>query len=253
MGIPVMTCCCKVCRSQDSRNKRLRCAALLHVADKVFLIDAGPDIRTQGIRSGIRHLDGVLITHTHSDHVSGLDDLRIFFLKTEKALPCLLSRASYTEISKRFDYMFQAPCPTRNITARFDCKIMEEERGELEFCGVKIRYFTYYQGPMPVTGFRIGDMAYVTDLCDYPETIFDDLKGVKKLVISALRFIPSHVHLTVDQSVEIARKVGAEETRFIHMSHDLDHQKTNLYLPDNMKLAYDSETFNFTIPEKDLV
>lgn len=239
-GVPVIGCSCSVCHSSEPRNRRLRSAALLKVAGRQFLIDAGPDVRMQALRWDINTLDGVFLTHAHQDHTAGIDDLRIYAGRSHKPLPCLLSSATLDEVRTRFSYLFREP-----FNSALDLRLLPEARGEMLFEGVRVCYFTFSQLAMPVNGYRFGDLAYVSDIRDYPETIFDDLRGVQHLVISALRFSSSHMHLTVDEAVAFAERVGAAHTYFTHTSHDLDYEKTNAYLPDKVRMGYDGMVIDF--------
>ncbi len=211
---------------------------MVTIGGKRLLIDAGPDLRQQALKFGVDDLDGVLLTHPHYDHIAGLDELRAFSFRHQKALPCLLSELTLGELKLRHEYLFRK-------RAQFDFTVLPGKRGAIEFCGVKIGYMTFAQGGMPVNGYRFGDLAYLSDVGDYEETIFDDLKGVKRLVLSALRHNPSPLHLTVEQAIAFGQRVGAEETWFIHMSHDLDHEITNQELPEGFQLAYDGLTLHF--------
>lgn len=246
-GVPVIGCSCRVCRSSSLYNKRLRPSALVSVLGREFLIDAGPDFRYQALYYGIKKLDGVLFTHTHYDHTGGLDELRVFYFLQRRPVPCLLSQESYADIESRFSYMFKDHMHGSNFTARLEWQQLPEKKGEVVFQGVPIGYVSYSQGGMSVNGFRFGSFAYISDIYEYPPSIFEDLRGVKTLVISALRYSESHVHFTVQQAVDFAHKVGAHETWLTHISHDLDHEETNQKLPKEVQMGYDGLELNFTL------
>jgi len=214
-----------------SENKRMRPSALLKWEGQVFLIDAGPDLRNQGLKWGIDHVDGVLLTHAHHDHTAGLDDLRIYNFRNKAPLPLLASNATADEVELRFHYMFSQQ--------RLEFQRLSHEKGEVEFLGVPIRYFSYVQTGMPITGYRLGNFAYVTDIKEYDPSIFEELKGVEVLVLSALRDDPSPMHLTLNDAVEFATKVRAQQTYLTHIAHEIDHSKGNERLPENIRLAYD--------------
>lgn len=239
-GVPIIGCYCDVCTSSNPHNRRQRSAALLNISGKNILIDAGPDVRMQALRWEINTLDGVLFTHAHQDHTAGIDDLRIYYIRSQTSLPVLLSQATLDDIKTRFSYLFNA-----NLNTRLEFSALPNDRGSVLFQGIRVGYFTFQQLNMPVNGFRFGDLAYVSDIRDYPETIFDDLKGVKNLVISALRHTPSPMHLTVDEAIAFSERVGAQHTYLTHLSHDLDHDKTNAYLPQKVRMGYDGLVIDF--------
>ncbi|MBA3815090.1 MAG: MBL fold metallo-hydrolase [Parachlamydiaceae bacterium] len=239
MGIPVIGCKCPVCQSEISFNKRLRPSALLMIDGKRILIDCGPDFREQALRYGLDQLDGIIITHAHNDHTAGFDELRIYSLRTHQAIPCLLSPDTLADLKRRFYYIFDEDSPYAALTAKFQLQLLESERAEVLFAGLDVRYFTYQQGGMNVNGFRFGNLAYVSDIRDYPTTIFEDLKGVETLVISALRFSSTPLHFSIDEAVDFSRRVGAKQTWLMHIAHELDHEKANAYLPADIRLAYD--------------
>lgn len=239
MGTPVVTCKCAVCTSSDPLNHRLRPAGLLKLGEQRFLIDTGPDFRYQALKYGIDRLDGVLITHTHFDHIAGLDDLRVFYFLQKKTLPCLLSQASIDDLKKTHDYIFKKSNDVDMGGTRFDFQVIQKDFGMEKFGGHSWQVATFEQGGMKITGFRLGSFAYIMDLKHFSPEIFQALKGVEVLVMSALRYRPSPAHLTMDEAVAFAAKIGAKQTWFSHVSHELDHLTTNQQLPAGVKLAYD--------------
>ncbi len=246
MGIPVIGCPCPVCKSDSPYNKRMRPSALLQVNDKSIVIDCGQEFRIQALKHHLDDIDGVIFTHAHHDHSAGIDDLRAYYLHHKKtAIPCLLSKETLLDLQTRYHYIFDGMNYPDKLTPRLDLRIMEGERGEVNFADVSIKYFSFKQTGMKVNGLRIGNFAYVSDIKEYSETIFDDLKGVETLVLSALRFTPSWMHLMVDEAVEFSKKVNAKQTYFTHIAHELDHEKTNAYLPSNIRMAYDGLVINF--------
>lgn len=238
-GVPVIGCKCSVCSSSSSYNRRLRPSGLLKIGNLSFLIDVGPDFREQALKHGIDSLDGLILTHVHYDHIAGIDELRIYYLKTGKKLPCLLSKESLQELKKRYDYLFQPVKEGSLLSAQISCTVLEEDAGEIEFLGVPFGYMSYFQGGVKVNGFRVGDFAYISDISEYSPSIFQSLQGVNTLVLSALRNEPSPHHLSLDEAVAFARTVGAKVTRLTHLSHALDHEITNRKLPPSIQLGYD--------------
>lgn len=245
LGIPVIGCPCEVCQSTSHFNKRLRPSALISVHQKQFLIDPGPDFRQQALKYHIDALDGIIITHAHHDHTAGFDDLRALYYRHKKPLPILLSDATARDIKARFYYLFQTGNPYEKFAPRIDFQFLPDLEGDTVFEGVPIHYLTYEQGEMPVNGFRFGNLAYLSDIRVYSPTIFNHLVGVKTLIISALRHEPSPLHLSVKEAVEFAAQTGAEQVWLTHISHDLDHAKTNAVLPPHVKLAYDGLELDF--------
>ena len=245
MGVPVIACDCEVCKSPSTLNKRLRPAGLVTVGGKNFLIDTGPDFRTQALTNNIKSLDGVLFTHAHNDHTAGIDELRVFYIIAKKLLPCLMSYETYKELKTRFAYLFAEELPKHQLVSRLHVQLLQELRGTTHFVGQKIQYMSYEQAGMQVNGYRFGDFAYISDIRHYPETIFEDLKGVKYLVLSSLKFAPSPLHFNIDESIEFANKVQAKQTWLTHISHELDHEKGNAYLPPHIRLAYDGLEITF--------
>ncbi len=239
MGTPVVTCKCSVCQSRDLHNHRLRPSGLLKVDGKKILFDAGPDFREQALRAGIDALDGVVLTHGHYDHIAGLDDLRVFYFLKHQTLPCLLSRATYNDLKLKYSYFFEGNSDDVMGGARFQFKVVDEESCDLLFCNFPWKIVSYVQNGMQVTGFRIGKFAYIMDLKEYNESIFDSLKGVEVLVMSGLRDRPSPAHLTLDEALAFSKKAGAKQTWFSHVSHELDHEEVNRRLPQAARLAYD--------------
>jgi len=218
---------------------------MLQVNDKSILIDCGQEFRLQALKHHLDRLDGVIFTHAHHDHSAGIDDLRAYYLHHNDAIPCLLSQETLKDLEVRYHYIFDGKMYPDKLASKLDLRIMEGERGQIDFIGVPIQYTSFKQTGMKVNGLRIGSFAYVSDIKEYDESIFEDLKGVETLVLSALRFTPSWMHLTVDEAVEFSKKVNAKMTYFTHIAHELDHEKTNAYLPSNIRMAYDGLLINF--------
>ena len=231
MGIPVAGCLCPVCLSGHPSNCRSRPAALIQDdQNRVYVVDMGPDFRFQAIKHQINHIDGVLITHTHYDHIAGFDELRSYHFRQGKPIPVLLSRESYFDCKIRYYYI-----PESYI----QYEILDEASGFINFAGLPLTYLSYRQAMMQVLGFRMGNFAYITDIQEHAEDVIEKLQGVETLVVSALRWTKSSVHFTIDEAVAFSEKVGAKKTYFTHIAHELDHDSTNRVLPKNIQLAYD--------------
>lgn len=246
MGIPVIGCHCDVCLSDSPYNRRLRTSALLMVKGQHILIDAGPDFRIQALKHEINRLDGVLFTHTHYDHTAGIDELRVYYMHHQSMIPCLLSEITAHELTRRFHYLFTNQTSVNQLTTKIVLHTLEGEKGSVIFLGMKVGYVTFEQAGMLVNGFRFGNLGYISDIKNYPETIFDDLDGVETLVLSALRFQPSPLHFTIDEAVVFAQRLGIKKTWLTHIAHEVDHEATNVDLPSNIQLAYDGLSIPFT-------
>jgi len=246
LGIPRVRCSCSVCTSSSSYNKRTRPGALLKIGDKRLLLDAGPDFRTQALDNGIDALDGVIISHAHHDHTAGIDDLRVY-CEEEKSLPCLMSQETYDDLKIRYAYIFNRSKVSLSLVPAFTTQILQGNEGSVEFEGVPIQYVTFTQADMPVNGFRLGNLAFLSDIKIYDESIFSYLQGLDVLIISALRFTPSALHFTVDEAIDFARETGAKQVWFTHIAHELDHEQTNAYLPPHIRVAYDGLEIPFTM------
>lgn len=243
-------CQCPTCTSGNPRNKRLRPSALVELGDKRFIIDVGPDFRAQALKHRIDYLDGILLTHAHFDHIAGIDELRVLTFRDGLKIPCLLSWETFEEIKARFYYMMQPMKDSDEVVcAHLKFHFLKKGQGSLVFEGVPITFFSYSQIGMQVMGYRLGDFAYVSDIHDYDDTIFEALSGVKTLVLEALREEENRAHFTIDQAVGFAKKAGVEKVVFTHLGHELDHEKTNQKLPPNMQLGYDGLEIYFEIDE----
>ncbi|MBA2367546.1 MAG: MBL fold metallo-hydrolase [Candidatus Protochlamydia sp.] len=251
LGVPVIGCTCSVCTSPSSFNRRFRPSVLIQTHQKQFLIDAGPDFRCQALQYKIEYLDGLILTHAHHDHTGGLDDLRPFFYKLSGPLPVLLSEETSKDIQLRFHYVFKPlfqplGIEKNNSDSRLNLQLLPEEiEGSVIFESVPIDFVTYEQARMAVNGYRFGDLAYLSDIRHYPQSIFRKLSGVKTLIISALRSTPSLLHFSVIEAMEFAKKIDAKYVWLTHISHEMDHEKTNASLPSHVRLAYDGLEVEF--------
>jgi len=250
MGVPTLGCDCVVCTSTDPHDRRLRPSVLLRWREPkngsgqadgrehTVVIDTGPDFREQALRNHLTRLDAVFYTHAHADHILGLDDLRpISFtvFREGRPIPLYATPETIAVLERIFDYTFspQATYPNR---ARVQLHPLGDSA---EACGVKFLRVPVIHGEMEISGFRFGRVAYLTDVSGIPESSFALLKGLDHLIISALRHKPHPTHATVEQAVSWAQRIGARQTWFTHIAHDLGHEQTNRTLPKNIRLAYD--------------
>jgi len=235
MGVPIAGGFYREKIAADSRNERYRCSAWIEVGGYSILIDAGPEFRLQSIRAAITKIDSVLITHEHMDHIAGLDDLRAYNYKQGSSIPLYCNQSCADSLYKRFDYMFgeaKYPGSTSIDITPIDDKI---ELGPTTVIPLPV-----YHGSLPIYGYRINNLSYLTDVKDIPDSTKELITGSEVLVISGLRWEPEHpTHLTIPQAVEIAEELGVPMTYLIHMNGTVDHESTNKRLPNHVKLAFD--------------
>ncbi len=246
LGVPVIGCSCLVCSSADPKNRRMRSSAVLQIGEKVFLIDAGPDFRSQALKYQINRLDGFLLTHAHYDHLGGLDDMKVYQHIQQRKLPCLMSKETFAEVKVRYHYFIREEEGVYD-SPFFSWHLLEKGQGDVLFEGVHFTSVSYYQMGMKVSGFRVGNLAYISDIKIYEEEILQRIQDVDILVVSALRHTSSPMHFSVEEAVAFARKVNAKRTFFTHVSHELDHATTNASLPKGFEMAYDGMEVLFSV------
>ena len=241
-GVPVIGCNCEVCRSTDSRDKRLRTAAMIEVKGVRIIIDAGPDFRQQMLRESVRRIDAILLTHEHKDHTGGIDDVRAFnFVDYPKAIHTVdifATQRTADVIRKDFDYAF---VENKYQGAPEIALHIIDGRTPFSVKGVEITPIAgKHSEHFDVTGYRIGPLAYLTDFKLLLKGEIEKLRGVETLVINALRYEPHHSHLNVDEAIAIAKEVGAKRTLLTHMSHGIGlYECSAERLPAGVELAYD--------------
>ena len=239
-GVPVIGCDCPVCTSADKRDKRLRTSALIETGDITLVIDTGPDFRYQMLRQGVRKLDAVLLTHSHKDHIAGLDDIRAFNYFQQRAMDVYTTEETQQGLRREYAYIFDngdyPGIPRIHLhTINGDSPFSIE--------GTKITPVSVLHYKMEVLGFRINDFTYITDANYIAPQQIDKIRGSRVLVLNALRQHQHVSHYTLREAMEIAREVGAEQTYFTHISHQLGlHSEIDGGLPPDMNLAYDGLT-----------
>jgi phosphoribosyl 1,2-cyclic phosphate phosphodiesterase len=244
MGVPTIGCDCLVCHSSDPRDKRTRPSVLIEYSGRSVIIDTTPDFREQAIRENIRTLDAVLYTHTHADHLLGIDDLRpLSFLHKPNRLPLYAHPEAAEFIRNMFGYIFNASYKFGGLP-HVELKPIT---GRVELFGAGFEPIVLIHGEAEIYGFRFGSAAYLTDHSDIPESSLAKLQGLDVLFLDALRYKPHPTHSTVENSLQTVERLKPRRAFFTHICHDLPHEETNASLPQNVKLSYDGMKLEFEI------
>lgn len=238
-GIPVITCDCEVCRSEDPKDKRLRVSVLIETEDKTIVIDSGPDFRYQMLRAGVKDLDAIVYTHEHKDHVAGLDDIRPFNYLLKKNIDIYATLRVQEALRREFSYIFAEKIYPG--IPQINMHTITNERfniGRTEFIPLDVMHYK-----LPILGYRINDFTYLTDAKTIPQLSIDKIRGTKILVVNALQREEHISHFTLAEAITFANDIGAEMTYFTHISHNLGkHEDVSRELPSNIRLAYDGLT-----------
>ena len=240
VGVPIVGCGCAVCTSPDPRNNRLRCSLWIVENDHHFLVDCSVDFRQQALRHRIPRVDSLLLTHSHADHINGMDDLRPYNFILKQKIEVYAAPDVMEVVRNNYYYAFEPP-QTGGGVPQFVLHTLDG--GALEIAGVRITPIPIFHGKLPILAFRFNDFSYVTDVSDIPEASMKLLDGTRVLIISALRYKPHPTHLSLDQACDYARRIGARQTWFTHVAHDFDHDTVNASLPPELQLAHDGLTF----------
>lgn len=241
-GVPMIGCDCAVCRSSDPRDQRFRTSIVVESAGgTALLVDTTPDLRSQALKHGLRRVDAILFTHSHADHIAGLDDVRRFNAVSGRAMPIYGDAATLAELRQRFGYVFDADAPRGG--GRPDLRLWTIDGafcvGDQEVVPVPLLH-----GRRQILGFRFGPFAYLTDCNAIPPASHLLLQDLQVLVLDALRRRPHATHFSLDEAVATAGRIGAPQTYFTHMAHDLGHEATCAALPPGVTLAYDGLTLD---------
>jgi phosphoribosyl 1,2-cyclic phosphate phosphodiesterase len=242
-GTPAVGCTCATCTSTNVRNKRTRCSSMITLDDgKVILIDTSPDLRQQALRENMRRVDAVLYTHTHADHLHGIDDLRAFCQINRCQIPLYSYPEAISHIQEKFGYTLRDPIPTY-----WDLPVLAAHtvEGLFEAAGQQIIPIPIMHGKIRIYAYRIGNFVYMTDVSEIPESSYALLQGVDLLLIDCLREKPHPTHVCVEQSLALIERIGAQRNVLIHMTHELEHDALQARLPANVVVGYDGMQLQF--------
>jgi phosphoribosyl 1,2-cyclic phosphate phosphodiesterase len=235
VGVPTPGCHCSVCQSDDPRDNRLRPSVLLSYSGRNVVIDTTPDFRTQVLRAKVDHLDAVLFTHSHADHLMGLDDVRPFNFRQGKHIPVFADAQTWGAIQRCFPYIFK--CEERQSSVpQIEIHTLN---GTFDLFGREFVPVRLLHGRSSIFGFRFGGAAYLTDHSDIPRESMELLQGLDVLFLDALRHKPHPTHSTVEHSIRTVEELLPRRAFFTHISHDLPHCETENALPPHIRLAYD--------------
>lgn len=236
-GVPYITCDCPVCTSTNPKNKRWRSSCFIQTQDKNILIDTGPDLRTQCLAFGIKRVDAVLYTHTHADHVHGIDDVRAFNAKQKEPIPVYGNKKHLDYLAQMFVYIFNPNTIYPSLVPKLIPYPVDDD---FEIDGQKVQLIPCHHGAAGMTyNYRVGNLAWLTDTNGIPEGSLAKLKGLDYLFIDGLRLEPHPTHFHLEESLKMAKTIGAKQTYLIHLTHDYDHDDFDKKLPAGVNLAYD--------------
>ena len=238
-GVPVVGCDCATCQSQDPRDKRLRTSAYVEVDDVRLLIDAGPDLRQQLLRQHITRVDAILMTHEHKDHLGGLDDIRPIYFRQETPMPVYGLQRVLKVIRKDYDYAFKPnPDPGAPGFQLFPVRDDPFTIGGVEVVPIHVRHLT-----LPILGYRIGKLAYITDASFIAESELKKLEGLEVLVVNALRIKEHYSHFNLEQALAVVQRLQPRRALLTHVSDKMGpYAEVQPMLPDNVTLGYDGLT-----------
>ena len=238
-GVPSIGCDCAVCRSSDPKDRRTRPSIYVEGVAARVLVDTSTDLRTQALANDIRRVDAIVFTHSHADHVMGLDDVRRYNQMQGGAIPCYAGGETLESLRQMFAYVFNPP---KQIGGGLPQLVLHEIDGPFSVGDLRFVPVPLWHGTLPVLGFRLGAFAYLTDCNRIPDeswTLLTADGGVRTLILDALRHRPHSTHFSLSEACDVARRLGVERTYFTHICHDLGHAATNAQLPGGMELAYD--------------
>ena len=241
-GTPVIGCHCKVCTSQNFKNNRTRCSsAIIFDSGEIILIDTGPDLRSQALREHISRVDAVLYTHTHADHLHGIDDLRAFCQKNRRQIPLFGNHYAVQHITDKFGYTLREPSDYWDLPVLS----IQTVAAPFELFGHTVTPIPVKHGRSNILGYRIGNLAYITDVSEIPDDSMALLAGLDVLLLDCLRLQPHPTHINLEQNLAYISRINAKQNYLIHMTHELDFDDLTDMLPANVAVGFDGLRLTF--------
>ncbi len=242
-GTPAIGCQCDTCTSDNPRNKRTRCSSIIRLdSGETILIDTGPDLRLQALREGVTNIDAVLYTHTHADHLHGIDDLRGFCQLNRKQIPLYTYKEAAEHIKTKFGYTLREPCDFWDLPVLSINEV--NVNAPFDLFGTTITPIPIMHGRIQILGYRIGNIAYMTDVSAIPDTSMALLEGLDLLLIDCLRVKEHPTHINIEQSLDYIGQIRAKQSVLIHMTHELEYTALTKKLPKNVSVGYDGMNFD---------
>ena len=239
VGVPVIGCDCAVCTSTNPRNHRTRTGVAVQSPQGTFVIDTPPELRLQLVRERIPLVHAAVYTHSHADHIFGLDDLRICGHRLDRPIPLYCEEGVEQQLRMAYHYAFAPPDPEAHHFAVPKLEFRRISLDPFDLLGQRVQPLRLWHGRLPILGFRLNDVAFCTDVSAIPDETWPLLSGLDVLVLDALRDEPHPTHLSVAQALEIVERIRPRQAYFTHVSHSLEYDATNARLPSNVQLAYD--------------
>jgi len=234
-GVPVIGCKCKICQSANPRNKRTRASILVSTNNRNILIDTSTDLRFQALAFHVERIDAVFFTHAHADHIHGIDELRSFNLIQGGPIPCFGSGETIEAIRNKFDYIFDGSDGNGWVPS-LQVNVIE---GAFELYDIRVLPVKIFHGDNTILGYRLDDVAYLTDCSGIPDDSMESLRGTALLILDATRYQPHAKHYGLSEAIKVIEELNPKRAILTHLSHSFDHDQVNSELPPGIELAYD--------------